>query len=550
MTRSILIPLIAVAATILLVVGAVMSQQSPRQAVKILFNDGSAQEIASAADPAPRAKRAGPPQSRIGMNLDGPFTYSPTDAFIDAMKTANRFGSFDRPEDKKAPADELGWPTVGQSGVVIFVQRDPADVQGTYKLIIEGKTIPSLINSGKSTISELFYDPATNRTTGKVNVVGGSLWLRFSGEPGIRVRLLRPGYDSDEQIFTEAFLKMLRPDPATGTFGGVRFMDWNGTNNSAVTTWDSRRKIDSATWSGEVPLEVQVELCNRLKTDGWFCIPHQVDDDYILRFKELIDQRLDPQVDAIVEYSNEVWNWIFRQAKWNLEEAKRRSAMGDDKLTMGGTQTNEGYWAQFIYAEQTVRLKKLLGPRFKVVLAGHYGYGKVTKDYGYWTKKHLEYIHKHYGDPARYIDAIAIAPYYSVGSLATTRPVGAEEYLQALERAAGTTASPRFDAWVAVARSINRPLWAYEAGTHDVKPKTVDGAPAGVLLAQRDPRMGKTAEVYLTNFFEHGGDRLFWFVACARNTNEYTWGATWSLRALDAPKYEAIEKVATTRPIE
>ena len=50
--------------------------------------------------------------------------------------------------------------------------------------------------------------------------------------------------------------------------------------------------------------------------------------------------------------------------------------------------------------DDLVRLKRLLGPRFKVVLAGHYWYGKKEKDYGHWTRKHLDFIRQTYGDPA------------------------------------------------------------------------------------------------------------------------------------------------------
>ena len=82
-----------------------------------------------------------------------------------------------------------------------------------------------------------------------------------------------------------------------------------------------------------------------------------------------------------------------------------------------------------------------------------------------------------------------------------------------------------------------------------VKPRSNPDGTNAVLLAQRDPRIGRSVEQYANNFFDRGGERLFWFVACARNTNEYTWGATWSPRATDAPKYAALRKVAATRPV-
>lgn len=109
-----------------------------------------------------------------------------------------------------------------------------------------------------------------------------------------------------------------------GQFSALRFMDWMETNNSTLTNWADRPLPGDATWSGGVPIEVMVDLANTLETDIWVNVPHLADDDFVRRFAELVKERLDPALKVYVEFSNEVWNWQFEQARWADVQARAR----------------------------------------------------------------------------------------------------------------------------------------------------------------------------------------------------------------------------------
>ena len=67
-----------------------------------------------------------------------------------------------------------------------------------------------------------------------------------------------------------------------------------------------------------------LELANRTGAEPWFALPHHADDDYMRRFARMVRDGLRPDLRVWVEYSNEVWNWQFRQADWAEENARAR----------------------------------------------------------------------------------------------------------------------------------------------------------------------------------------------------------------------------------
>ena len=121
------------------------------------------------------------------------------------------------------------------------------------------------------------------------------------------------------QIFNPDWLNRLRG------VKGVRFMDWMRTNNSTQSRFEDRPKPGDYTWARNgVPLEVMVALGNELDADPWFTMPHLADDDYVRKFSELAHETLEPERQAWVEFSNEVWNWQFQQAHWAEEQGQAR----------------------------------------------------------------------------------------------------------------------------------------------------------------------------------------------------------------------------------
>ena len=128
------------------------------------------------------------------------------------------------------------------------------------------------------------------------------------------IRVIMPGFETtyDTKPFNPLFLERLKP------FKVIRFMDWQKTNNSCVQSWSKRTRPTSYTQASVsgVAIEYLVDLCNELGADPWFCIPHQSDSDYQDRFAQLVKGRLAPDRKVYVEYSNEVWNAMFKQYQW------------------------------------------------------------------------------------------------------------------------------------------------------------------------------------------------------------------------------------------
>lgn len=116
--------------------------------------------------------------------------------------------------------------------------------------------------------------------------------------------------------FNPDFVKHIRD------FRVLRFMNWMRTNGSTVETWQDMPQIDDYSYATGAPLEVMIELANLVGADPWFTLPHLADDDLVQRFAETVKARLDPDLKAYVEYSNELWNFGFQQAKWAQEQAQ------------------------------------------------------------------------------------------------------------------------------------------------------------------------------------------------------------------------------------
>ena len=76
------------------------------------------------------------------------------------------------------------------------------------------------------------------------------------------------------------------------------------TNNSPQVNWHDRPQPKDASYASKgVPLELMIDLANRLNAEPWFCLPHQANDDYIKQFASIVGASLNPHLRAWVEYS-------------------------------------------------------------------------------------------------------------------------------------------------------------------------------------------------------------------------------------------------------
>ncbi|HHG86627.1 MAG TPA: T9SS type A sorting domain-containing protein [Bacteroidetes bacterium] len=117
-------------------------------------------------------------------------------------------------------------------------------------------------------------------------------------------------YETD--MWRQAFVDRLAP------FSTVRMMDWGETNSNATWDWSEHTTATyncQNTKSG-VAYEHIIDLCNSQHKDLWICVPHMADTNYIQQMATIFKHGLDPNLTIYLEYSNEVWNWIFDQFFW------------------------------------------------------------------------------------------------------------------------------------------------------------------------------------------------------------------------------------------
>lgn len=289
--------------------------------------------VAQVIDPAALTPITNP---NLALGLNGITDWSVQQPFLNVMKTARawtghlpgQYGGWDH--DRLAAAGVLGpngWPIAippGLTGmstlVMVDLPEDAGGVAGQYLLTYEGK-------------GELRID---GRVT---NVVMGDGLAQFNFTPGeggvflhldaidaadpirdiVIVRADRAALLAGGQIFNPDWLARLRGVKT------IRLMDWMRTNDSPLARLEDRPKPEDYTWTRlGAPIEVMVALANALDANPWFTLPHLASDDLVRFYATTARDRLDPDLVAHVEYSNEVWNWQFEQAVWAEEQGRLR----------------------------------------------------------------------------------------------------------------------------------------------------------------------------------------------------------------------------------
>jgi hypothetical protein len=265
------------------------------------------------------------PQLPIGMNVGANNYYSQCVVYNDVMKTASPWISFNVENDTiwdtgladSIPLDSCGYPVVlpyaplGEEpqGVRTLINNN---YLGTYILLFDGE--------GEITIHNAEHEQlGPNKYSIELNGYGGHVWIHiYSSTEGNHIRNMRiipeeyDGHEEEMPLFNEKFLEGLEP------FHAIRFMDWMETNGSEQEEWNGRVKTCYYSYGlgNGMPIEHAVRLCNELGADAWFCVPHQADDDYITKFAELVKDSLASDLKVYLEYSNEIWNWIFDQSHY------------------------------------------------------------------------------------------------------------------------------------------------------------------------------------------------------------------------------------------
>lgn len=522
-----------------------------------------------ATDPALDAARtplASAQRVQLGTNLEGLADWSEAWGFVDGFKRSRSWISgteqvFD--DRQSVQVDEHGWVTSLRKGQVARTLMFWGGVHypsGDYVILYEGK------GSFYSQPYHPVVSDAPGRRVLRVDSQQGGIEIILTEtdpkDPIRNIRVLMPGGSCDDdstlycdaetpcasgakctsfehnyatQIFHPRYLKLIAP------YAALRFMDWMATNDSKLERWQDRPKPEDARFHEGAPVEVMVELANRLKQDAWFTMPHRANDEYVRKFAEYVRDHLSPDLRVYVEHSNEVWNAQFSQSE-EAEKHGRALNLGESpfeaqlKYHARRTVQMGKIWADALGKQQN-RLVRVLGAQAA----------------NSWTAE----IMLAFEDTKKHVEAVAIAPYIggSFGTdehLARYKTLSLDDFFKELK----TKALPEARSWIEqnakVARENKVALLAYEGGQHltGVGPRATDDDALNSLFdrANRDPRMGELYTAHLASWRELGGGLFLHFVDCAGSSKWGRWGALeWMEQPREqAPKFDALMRYLET----
>lgn len=510
----------------------------------------------------------------IGTNLNGIADWSTQQPFIDAFKSSR---SWITQCQNGEPGCKGGWSTeeVGKldldpSGWVKSLPdpADPAEYTRVSTLLFRdlaghypsGKYI--VLYTGEGTIEYGFdarKDEATSRRGRDVILVTPSdagIYLtitatdpRKTGNYIRNIQVILEQYEQSDrtQIFNPVFLERIRK------FKTLRFMDWMRTNGSEQGNWNTRAKVTDATYATEkgVPLEVMLDLANRLDADPWFNMPHKASDLYMTNFAKLVRDRLNVNRKVYVEYSNEVWNWQFSQAHFALQEGKSRwSKEGDVFAQWYGLRTAQmsDIWKQ-VFGQQRSRVVSVMATQ-----TAWRGLENSVLNCPLWVAEGNKPCYQHS------IDVLAIAGYFSGGlgegaSQATVEAwsnegeAGFKKAIAQLDQGnllpsqsyddsiKGTVDSFRY--YQNVARSRGLQLVAYEGGQSLANPNNPKLSEFFINLNRR-PEMTNLYTQLLEAWKQTGGTVFMNFSDISRPGKWGSWGALEYVGQERSPKYDAL----------
>ena len=536
--------------------------------------DGSERQVSNISYSAPAtvrtaaaAARGLPPQLRspMGTNLESVSYWSPQLPFVDVMKFSGDWISGDNANwdnGQTLNLDNNGWIrslAPGQHAKKLLL-RDIGNhyPAGQYLVRYKGEgtlkfQFAARVISQKAGEVLLEVTPDSNgiyvgiETTNPANylrdivitmpggVCEGDMFTQVAAANQCGSRRFLSFADYPRSIlFHPAFAERLR------SYGVLRFMDWASTNGSKVTNWAERTPLSFHTWATArgVPIEVMIALANRMGAHPWFTMPHMADDTYVRNFAQTVKGHLSPALGVYAEYSNEVWNAMFPQYSYALEQGRLQTPAID----------NMQYYALRSQATGKIFKDALTAPRVVAVLGG--------QAVNTWTATHgMDYL-KSRG--ATGIDAIAIAPYFAI----MPNPEEAATYtamtMDALFELVRTKIIPETTAdsakYRAATRSYGVRLIGYEGGQHMV----------GVLGAQnndalstlfnsfnRDPRIKSLYATYFAGWKQAGGELFVHFNDISTLSKWGRWGALEYVTQPreQAPKFDAIQSFIEQNPV-
>lgn len=539
------------------------------------------------------ARAQNPTRLPIGMNLASVTDYEPGYPFINVMwgarvwitRNAAGSGPWNTEQIGKAELDESGYPLEVPfqtgSGVpqIVFTILPNTLKRGTYILLYDGEgtfTAGGATKIRRTAPGRIELEMAM-QPQGAVEELGIRRSVR--GNHIRNIRIVPAQYENADlakQPFLPEFLEFCQG------WHCLRFMDLLGTNNSIEVAWAQRKKRSFYTqvgqggdlpglngtplpewnqkWSSGIALELCIEVANRTQTDPWLCVPHLAEPDYVRQMAELVKRELDPRLKVYVEYSNEVWNWIFLQAQWMLRSklAADLVASAGGKPPWKGQRTPDRFVNGIVAPgagegiDHPERIGALFRNCFRIwedVFTGpaRTRIVRVCAVQASWidaSRRTLDWVMRNGG-----CDALATAGYFGATDDIYTRweaagpRLTAEAVLDDLrpaivqeERTTRTNAE--------MARRAGVRFVVYEGGQHIQPRGQMEVSYAGALTAvQKHPGMYALYEEHLGNYARHGVDLFCAFSSVSRQGTRWgSWGHLeyYGQSPAEAPKFRAL----------
>ncbi len=502
--------------------------------------------------------------SPLGMNTNEALEVDSSIPFVDLFRLALPF------EDAKpwftkgnVRFDRNGWPMQlnrGQAGTRFLSHIPPAALpKGTYTVLYEGQGEITYGASAKL-IKRLPGKDLIQFKPMKNGLLTATLIIKKS-TPGNyikNIRILMPGgicrgkpfqhVNNPKQCSNNSFMafekhhKQLLFNPQylafMQDFKVIRFMNMSGVTRNNIRSWQQRPTMEKATWGGKegvrgVPIEVMVKLANTLNSNPWFNIPHKADDRYINNYAQYVRKNLKPHLKVYLEYSNETWNNVFVPQAEHMKQSGTRRHLDKDRRVAG---------AKF-YSMQSVHIFKIWERAF----GNNQRLMRVMG--GLTTNPQLSHTILGYKNAYKYVDALAIGPYFQIDqkqmrSVNSVQRVfqllndksnrySIDNTLQAIKQQAG------------IAKSYGVRLVAYEGGQHLVHSGThslKEGANPYLLKANKHPLMEQAYQRLLNGWKSAGGSLFVAFSAPRPSTWHGSWGVKEYINEPNhlAPKYRAL----------
>ena len=365
-------------------------------------------------------------------------------------------------------------------------------------------------------------------------------------------------------------MRFVKPFPV------LRFMDWQGTNNSIQRTLADRKRptaytmiaqggdLDGTygpkpspldfTLSGGVAWETIADLCNRNRSDAWICVPHRADDVYLRGMARFFKTHLAREKKVYLEFSNEIWNWGFGQAQWMLGDRATgdgAKAWGYDVWDANDPSKGTGHPERIAWLFR--RCFKAWEDEFTGADRGRLVRVVAVQHAWFDTgERTLKAVLAHGGT-----DALAPAGYFGPdeaiykGWEAKGAALTTDDVMDDMDQVIETHTKPWTDAYGALARKAKVRLIVYEGGQH-LQPEGQAVKPYNPALkdAQFSPRM---EDAYLRNFEIQKAAGVDLFCAFASVGRQGTrWGSWGQQERYDtplsqAPKMRALLKVNPPR---